>query len=421
MKHIYRGLFLFCLLLLCSVQSVSAASVRVLLNNQELSFDAEPYISQGRVLVPMRGILDPLGYTVHWQEHTQTVLAISEDTAISLPINSRIAIVNTKRVPLDVAATIRNGRTFVPLRFLSEYSGAEVTWNGSTSTVSIKAEEPSREKTPQDSAVLIQTNRMQGSGVILSSDGLIATNYHVIEKASMAQFILPDGSVYQGTTTVVGLSPEQDIALLKIQKSGLSPASISTSPQIGEAVTAVTSPNGQRNIITTGVLAGFDQDVLSATARISHGSSGGGLFNASGQLVGIASGFTETGSQYLFIPAKLIQQVPKTLSLPLSELKNYAYTPPAPKNLRYELEDDYAYVSWSPVYGADGYHVYTSRYPDTSFKKLKNTTLGGNEWLWGYPQCFGITTNRNQPLYLKIATVVNGTETGMSEVLKISR
>lgn len=421
MKRIYRGLLLFCLLLLCSVQSVSAASVRVLLNARELSFDAEPYISQGRVLVPMRGILDPLGYTVHWQEHTQTVLAISENTTISLPINSRIATVNGKRISLDAAATIKNGRTFVPLRFLSEHSGAEVSWNATTATVSIKADKPSKEKSPKDSAVLIQTNRMQGSGVILSADGLIATNYHVIEKASMAQFLLPDGSVYQGETTVVGLSPEQDIAILKINKSGLTPASISTAWQVGEVVTAVTSPNGQRNTVTTGVIAGFDQDIISATAKISHGSSGGGLFNASGQLVGIASGFTETGSQYLFIPAKLVQQLPRTLSIPLQEMKSYAYYPPAPRNLRYERQDGYAYVSWSPVYGADGYHVYTSRYPNGSFKKLKNTTLGGNEWLWGYPQCFGITTNRNQTLYLKVATVVDGNETGMSEVLKITR
>lgn len=421
MKPIQRGLFLFFLLLLFSAQSVSAASIRVLLNARELTFDAEPYIAQGRVLVPMRGILDPLGYKVHWQEHTQTVLAISEDTTISLPINSRFAIVNNKRIPLDTAATIKDGRTFVPLRFLSEYSGAEVTWNGSTSTVSIKADEPSKEKTPQDSSVLIQTNRMQGSGVVLSADGLIVTNYHVIEKASMIQFILPDGSVYQGTTTVVGLAPEQDIALLKIQKSGLIPASVSTAPKVGEVVTAVTSPNGHRNTVTTGVLAGFDQDVLSATAKISPGSSGGGLFNANGELIGVASGFTETGSQYLFIPTKLIQQVPKTLSIPLQEMKNYIYTPPAPKNLRYERRDGYAYISWSPVYGADGYHVYTSRYPKDSFKKLGNTSLGGNEWLWGYPQCFGITASRNRTIYLKVATVVNGQETGMSEVLTISR
>ena len=419
MKSLYRGILLCFLLVLGIAQAASAASIRVLLNAKELSFDAAPYIADGRVLVPMRGILDPLGYTIHWQEHTQTVLAISKDTTISLPIHSKTAIVNGKQVPLDVPAEIKNGRTFVPLRFLSENSGAEVTWNAKNQTVSIRS--AVQEKSPQDSAVMIQTNRMQGSGVVLSPNGLIVTNYHVIEKASFIQFLLPDGTVYQDTTTVVGLSPEQDIAILRINRNDLIPAPLSVNPKVGEVVTAVTSPNGQRNVVTTGILAGFDRDVLSATAKISHGSSGGGLFNASGELIGIASGFTESGSQYLFIPAKLVQDVPRNRSIPFAQMKSFAYTPPAPHNLRYEYKDGYAHVSWSPVYGADGYHVYTSRYADSKFRKLGNTTLGSDEWLWGYPQCFGITANRNQTIYLKVATVVNGAETGTSEVLKITR
>ena len=81
------------------------------------------------------------------------------------------------------------------------------------------AEYTAPEKTENnDSVVYIQTNKMQGSGIVLSADGLIATNYHVIKGAATAQFVFADGTIYQGTTTVVGLDTSADIALLRIEK-----------------------------------------------------------------------------------------------------------------------------------------------------------------------------------------------------------
>ncbi|MGN1231202.1 MAG: stalk domain-containing protein [Anaerotignum sp.] len=418
LKRFLRGSILFLLFCTCFLYTAAAASIRITLDDSPVSFDQAPFIENDRVLVPVRGILESLGYTVHWQEHTQTVLALSEDVTISLPINSKTATVNGKSVSIDAPAKIKNGRTFVPLRFLAEYSGAEVTWNGSTSTVSIYSADASAETAMKRSVVYIQTNKMQGSGVILSSDGLIATNYHVIENASTAQFVFSDGSIYQGTTTVVGLKPESDIAILHINKSGLKAAATSKSYSIGEAVTAIGAPGGRRNTVTTGSIRAFDRDYISSTAVISQGSSGGGLFNGKGQLIGMTSAYGD--GKYFSIPIAQVLQVSQNLSIPISQMKNYAYVPPAPQNLRVRTESDgYAYVSWSPVYGADYYYVYTSASPDGSFTRMKNPNNGGEKWYWGFPYCFGISAYQGR--YLQISAVVDGQETPCSEAVKISR
>ena len=418
MKQILKGCFLFLLLYFCSIQAAAAASVSVTLNGTPLSFDPAPYIENGRVLVPMRGVLESLGYSVHWIEHTQTVLAMKGDINISLPLNSKTITINTKEVSIDVPAQLHNDRTFVPLRFLAEYSGADVQWDAASSTVVIhSAEAEGYQK--EDAVVYIQTNKMQGSGVVLSANGLIATNFHLIENASAMQFIFHNGSIYQGKTTIVGLDPQQDIALLKIEKKGLTPALISQQYDIGDPVTAIGSPNSVRNTATQGNIAGIDQDMISATAVIAKGSSGGGLFDASGRLIGMTSSFGN--GQYFSIPMVNVLQVPQDLSIPLSEIKNYPYTPAAPKNLRFVKKNNYAYVSWSPVYGAEHYYVYTSNSENGTYKKLKNNSLKSDIWYWGFPQSFGISINPKRPYYMKVSAVVNGVETPLSPPLKISR
>ena len=418
MKKILKGYLLFLIIFLGSIQTVSAASVKVTLNHTPLAFDTPPVIENGRVLVPMRGILESLGYSVHWQEQNKTVSAIKGDMTISLPLDSQTVQINNEPVTIDVPAKLHNSRTFVPLRFLAEYCGANVIWDNASSTVVIHSNDAVGYK-KEDSVVYLQTNKMQGSGVILSSNGLIATNYHLIENASTAQFIFNNGQVYQGKTTVVGLDQQRDIALLQIEKTGLTPALISETFAVGDAVTAIGAPNAVRNTATTGVIAGFDQDMISATAVIAKGSSGGGLFDASDKLIGITSSFGN--GQYHSIPISDFLQVPRGLSIPLENIKDYPYTPEAPQNLRFTKERNYAYVSWSPVYGAEYYYVYTANSENGKYTKLKNPTLKSDIWYWGFPQSFGISINPKRPYYMKVSAVVNGVETPLSPPLKICR
>ncbi len=417
MKRFLKGISLLFILLACSAQTVSAASVNVTLNGNELSFDSAPYIENGRVLVPMRGILESLGYSVHWQEPTQTVLAMKEGISISLPLNSNTVTVNAEEVVIDVPAKLNNSRTFVPLRFLAEYSGADVSWDADTSTVRIYSNEAEGYQ-KEDSVVYIQTNKVQGSGVVLSANGLIVTNFHVVQNAASMQIIFNDGSIYQGKTTVVGIDPEKDIALLRIDKTDLTPAFITDTYAIGDSVTTVSSPLGVRNLSTTGEIIGFDQDVISTTAMITNGSSGGGLFDSTGKLIGITSFYGS--EQYFSIPMTLVQQVPQELFLPIDGMKYYTYTADAPESLRYTKKGSYAYVSWSPVYGAEHYHVYTAYSENGNYTKLKNNTYD-DIWYWGFPHSFGISINPKRPTYMKVSAVVNGVETPLSEPLKITR
>nr|WP_294680589.1 stalk domain-containing protein [uncultured Anaerotignum sp.] len=416
MKRLLRGTFLFLFLFLCSMQTAAGAAIRVFLDDKAVSFPEAPFIENDRVLVPMRGILEALGYSVQWQEAEKTVLAQKDAVQISLRIHEKTATVNGETVSIDAPATIKNDRTFVPLRFLAEHSGAEVTWNQSTSSVSIhSAAYTAPEKTENnDSVVYIQTNKMQGSGIVLSKDGLIATNYHVIKNAATAQFIFADGTVYYGQTTVVGLDTYADIALLKIDKADLTPATPAFSYQSGDAVTAIGSPNGVRNTVSTGVIEGFDRDVISTSAVIAPGSSGGGLFNSKGEVIGMTSFFGD--SHYFSIPIAQVLQVPQKLSLPIRSMQSYTYTAEAPRNLRVRMKNDgYAYVSWSPVYNAEHYYVYKSLTPDGPYTRIKNNT--GEKWLWGYPQAFAISVNSS--CYLRITAVVDGTETAPSESIRI--
>ncbi len=415
MKQLLRGtlLFLFLFLFFVAPQSAAAANIRVYLDDTPILFTDDPFIENDRVLVPLRGILEALGYHVQWQEDTQTVLATGESVEISLRINEMVATVNGKAVAIDAPAKIKNDRTFVPLRFLSEYSGAKVIWNPDDSSVSIYA--ASSAETKSDSIVYLQTNQTQGSGIILSADGLIATNYHVIENASTAQFVFADGSVCQGEATVVGLNPSADIALLKIEKSGLTPAKTSLSYHVGDAVSAIGSPDGQRNTVTEGVINSFDADVISASAIISHGSSGGGLFNSEGEVIGMTSFYG--GGKYFSIPIAQVLAVPQNLSLPLSEMKTYTYTAAAPQNLRFRSDEDgYVYISWALVYNAEYYYVYRSDTADGPYIRLRNSD--GEKWYWGHPYCFGISAT--DTCYLRVSVVVDGKESPYSDAIKIS-
>ncbi len=111
--------------------------IKVLLNGEKLEFDVDPYIKDGRTLVPFRKIFEAFGLEVQWNATDQTVLAKNDNTEISLKINDTKAYVNRYLKDLDVAPEITGSRTFVPLRFIGESIGADVLWDGNTRTVTI--------------------------------------------------------------------------------------------------------------------------------------------------------------------------------------------------------------------------------------------------------------------------------------------
>lgn len=420
MKQIKYSIFLGLLLLLWSTVPALAKNVTVQLDGNPLPCRHAPVIENDRVLVPMRDIMEPLGYEVVWNETDRSILAKDADTTVYLTINNAYATVNDTQVVLDAAPRIIDDITMVPLRFLADYSGASVTWNPDTYTVSIQrgGAPATPAYTTADSVVYIQTNKIQGSGVILSEDGLIATNFHVVENASTAQIIFNDGTIYADDITIVGLDPQADIALLQIQQKGLHPVVPSHDIVLGEEVTAIGSPKGKRNVSSTGTVNGFTDDIISMTAPIAHGSSGGGLFNADGQIIGMCSSYSE--NQYFAIPIEKVLAVHRTMSLPISGMKNYVYQPSAPRNISFTTENGYTYFIWEPVYDADYYYIYLASEEGGSYQQVKNTTLNNNQWYWNYPHAFGISMPNSQGFYIRIATVRDDVVCGTSNPIYVS-
>ena len=149
-----------------------------------------------------------------------------------------------------------------------------------------------------------------GSGFILSEDGYVVTNYHVIQGASRISVITYDGQEY--AATVKGSDSTNDLAVLKVEAEGLKPATIGSSNDliIGDMVVAIGNPLGDLSSTqTVGYISGKDREVntdgtvinmLQTDAAINPGNSGGPLFNMKGEVVGITtakySGTTSSGA-----------------------------------------------------------------------------------------------------------------------------
>ncbi|MBM6899032.1 trypsin-like peptidase domain-containing protein, partial [Gemmiger formicilis] len=138
-----------------------------------------------------------------------------------------------------------------------------------------------------------------GSGVIISQDGYILTCAHVVSGATSVKVQLDNGDTYDAT--IVGSDSTSDIAVIKIEATGLTPAVIGDSDAlaVGETVVAVGNPLGTlSNSVTDGIISALNREVtvednnmtlLQTDASISPGNSGGGLFNANGELIGIVN------------------------------------------------------------------------------------------------------------------------------------
>jgi hypothetical protein len=112
-------------------------SIKVSLNGTYLTFEQAPVNQDGRVLVPMRTIFEAMGAEVSWDGAAKKVTATFDGNTVELTIGSKIAQVNGKDTTLDVPASIINGSTMVPVRFISESLSAKVEWQKDTNTVVI--------------------------------------------------------------------------------------------------------------------------------------------------------------------------------------------------------------------------------------------------------------------------------------------
>lgn len=170
-----------------------------------------------------------------------------------------------------------------------------------------------------------QERRSGGSGVIISPDGYIVTNNHVIENASKLKVTLNDDRVFEAR--IIGTDPTTDVALIKIDATDLPTLVFGNSNdlRLGEWVLAIGSPFDLRSTVTAGIISAKSRDLnvipsefriesfIQTDAAVNPGNSGGALVNVRGELVGINTVIkSPTGSfaGYSFaVPSSIVQKV----------------------------------------------------------------------------------------------------------------
>ncbi len=319
--------------------TVSASNITVTLNGSALSFDVPPQIISDRTFVPMRKIFEALGATVSWDDATKTVTGRKNGTVVNLSIGSDVLIKNGVPKKLDVAPTIVDSRTLVPVRAIAESFDCEVSWIAETSTVKITADSSTSTTREPLSATQIYEKMSpsvfyievydensaaiaSGSGFFVSSDGVAVTNYHVIEDTHSAKITTVNGKIYD-VSNIISYDKDLDVAIIRISKTAEDGSSVYGFPALtladsdkiitGQTVYAIGSPVGLQSTISNGIISNTNRNIdgnsfMQTTAAISHGSSGGVLADEYGEALGITSAIIADAENIGFaIPINVIK------------------------------------------------------------------------------------------------------------------
>ena len=190
----------------------------------------------------------------------------------------------------------------------------------------LSSTELARQTTP--SVVTILTKASQGSGVVVDAAGVVVTNLHVIRGQSQVSVKLANGDIYDDVS-VVDVDERKDLVLLKIKAFGLPAAPLGNSDQVstGDHVVVIGSPRGMDLTVSDGLVSavrdsGEGYKLFQTSAAASPGSSGGGMFNEYGELVGILSLKLTTGENINFaVPVNYLRGLMSTQpSMTLAQL-----------------------------------------------------------------------------------------------------
>lgn len=163
-----------------------------------------------------------------------------------------------------------------------------------------------------------QIRQSLGSGFIISEDGYILTNNHVVDKATDIKVSLADGRIFEAK--LIGKAPDVDIALIKVDAKAL-PAAVfgdSDELEVGDWVVAIGNPFGLSHTVTAGIVSakgrvvgiGPYDDLIQTDAAINPGNSGGPLFNIKGEVVGINTVIIAQGQNLGFaVPISMVKEI----------------------------------------------------------------------------------------------------------------
>ena len=208
---------------------------------------------------------------------------------------SKATIYESKRAPVEVETTKVDGHTALTVAQVYEYNLQSVVGiNGDVKT---------------NYWGQVVSNPVAGSGFVVTENGYIITNYHVIDGVSDLKVTFADGTTYDAV--LVGGEEANDVAVLKIEATGLKPVLIADESQetrVGEQVVAIGNPLGELTFtLTAGYVSALDRlitmsdgnpiNVMQTDAAINSGNSGGPLFNIYGECIGITNAkYSNNGS-----------------------------------------------------------------------------------------------------------------------------
>ncbi|MBW7457045.1 stalk domain-containing protein [Paenibacillus sepulcri] len=308
-----------------SKTAAQADVIPVFVDGTKLALTPSPVTIKGTTIVPMRTIFNALKASVTWEPATKTIIVVKDRTTITLQLGSSKAVKNGKNVTLAVPPQMIKGATMVPLRFVAEALGAEVKLDSAARVIRITSFEALQAQAYEDEAeaddpdsgygeydtfsteevvemnddkvVMITTDSAQGSGVIIGPNRIV-TNLHVMQEAGKATVLLRSGDTFE-VEGIVGYDEKSDLAVIQTTKPlGVEPATIGYGVGKGAHVIAIGSPLGLQNTVSDGIISNLQQadgvQTYQISAPIDHGSSGGGLFDDYGELIGITSSGIES-------------------------------------------------------------------------------------------------------------------------------
>lgn len=238
-----------------------------------------------------------------------------------------------------------------------------------------------------------------GSGFVAFDSGTLVTNYHVMEDAGWIMGISDAGDQYR-ISRVIAADKDKDIALLQFDTpSDLTPLSLASGEAVRRAapVVAIGSPKGVTNLVSTGIISAlYEEDGVSLilfTAPISHGSSGGALFNDDGQVIGITSAYvTDTQNMNLavniseiinlhersagavgvmlrdYVPGTIVTATPRATATPAGFLG-------AVKEIRIAVTPTSLILTWDAVPSAKEYRIFRAASPSGKYSLLDTVNI----------------------------------------------
>ena len=254
MKKSFLIIVLVFALFLSAFQVQAGFGIKLYINNREVKCDVAPMIVNDRTLVPARVVFENLKAEVEWDEASRRVFITSGGTKIVFKIGSNKATINNVQTTMDCAPIIVDGRTMVPIRFVSEKLGYTVNWDGTAKKVSINAPDiiPEPDMGYEIISVSVKENINDNQVLIALSDGAkpkvmtLKEPFRICLDFEGAKLSMSDGkrNYDNGYVSQVRWALHDDYTRIVIECPGEQPYKIS-----GDGTTAVVVTVGNKNSV----------------------------------------------------------------------------------------------------------------------------------------------------------------------------